>query len=99
MSVVLLLSLSFIGTHKALGQDTDAQTIDFNIPPQPHSSALASGVRLLGGISLIDTTLVRTAGGLNDGRTAPGIPDINYNLYGEYDLPFAWTSGLTMTGR
>lgn len=57
------------------------------------------GFRLLGGVTLLDGRLERTAGGLTDGRTAPGVPDVQLNLYGEYDLPFALARGLTLTGR
>lgn len=55
------------------------------------------GVRLLGGGSLIEGIQTNTAGGINDGKTAVGVPDILLNLYGEYDLP--WVTGLTLTGR
>ena len=57
----------------------------------------AEGVRLLGGVMLIDATLVRTAGGLNDGWEAPGVPNVQLNVSGEWDTPFA--RGLTLLGR
>lgn len=56
------------------------------------------GLRLLGGISLIEAELERTAGGLFDGNTVPGVPKVAANLYGEYDLPWL-AEGLTATGR
>jgi len=60
---------------------------------------LMPGLRLLGGITLIDAKLVSTVGGTNDGRTAPGVPDTAFNLYGEVDLPPWLAPGLTLTGR
>ncbi len=60
---------------------------------------LVPGVRLLGGVTLIDAKLVSTVGGVNDGRAAPGVPDTAFNLYGEVDLPPWLAPGLTLTGR
>ncbi|WAJ27984.1 TonB-dependent receptor [Antarcticirhabdus aurantiaca] len=56
------------------------------------------GVRLLGGITLLDAELERTAGGLFDGNTVPGVARTAINLYGEYDVTWL-TEGLTLTGR
>lgn len=55
------------------------------------------GVRLLGGVMFIDATLVRTAGGLNDGWQAPGVPNVQLNVSGEWDTPIV--RGLTLLGR
>jgi iron complex outermembrane receptor protein len=57
------------------------------------------GVRLLGGIALIDAKLVSTLGGRFDGNDAPGVPVTALNLYGEYDLPHWFAPGVTLTGR
>ncbi|MFY9292779.1 MAG: TonB-dependent receptor [Methylorubrum rhodinum] len=57
------------------------------------------GVRLLGGITFLDATLVNTAGGTFDGNAAPGVPTTAFNLYGEVDLPPWLAPGLTLTGR
>jgi iron complex outermembrane receptor protein len=54
-------------------------------------------LRLLGGVSLIDGRLTQTPGGLNDGRKAPGVPDVQATFAPEVDLPFV--PGLTATGR
>ena len=59
----------------------------------------AKGVRLLGGVTLLEGKLERTVGGLTDGKTAPGVPKLQLNMYGEYDVPFTWSEGLTVTGR
>lgn len=57
-------------------------------------------MRLLGGVALIDGVQTKTAGGRFDCKTAVGVPDIQFNLYGEYDLPFWRNSGVaTLTGR
>lgn len=57
----------------------------------------AEGVRLLGGATLLDAELTKTAGGANDGNTAIGVPDYQLNLGAEWDLPFL--PGVTLTGR
>ena len=41
---------------------------------------VAPGLRLLGGVSLIDGVQTKTAGGLFDGRSAVGVPDVQFNL-------------------
>jgi iron complex outermembrane receptor protein len=58
---------------------------------------LTDTVRLLGGITLLQGRLTRTAGGTNNGRTAPGVPDVQVNLGAEWDTPFV--PGLTLSGR
>ncbi len=58
------------------------------------------GVRLLGGVTLLDGVLTKTANGINNGKTAAGVPDVQFNLYSEYDLPFWFVPGkATLTGR
>ncbi len=74
--------------------------IEFNV-----FGEVIPGVRLLGGLTLIDAKLVNTARLANaargqfDGNAAPGVPDVAFNLYGEYDLPPWLAPGLTLTGR
>ena len=55
------------------------------------------GVRLLGGVMLIDGEQTRTAGGTFDGNTIPGVPEARIVLGGEWDIPFL--RGLTLSGR
>lgn len=55
------------------------------------------GVRLLGGLMLLDATMEKTQGGLNDGKRARGAPRANLNLGAEWDVPAV--AGLTLTGR
>jgi iron complex outermembrane receptor protein len=55
------------------------------------------GVRLLGGAMFLEAILASTAGGINDGWQATGAPNVQVNLAGEWDTPFA--PGLTLDGR
>ncbi|WP_182086407.1 TonB-dependent siderophore receptor [Aureimonas sp. ME7] len=59
---------------------------------------ITEGLRLLGGVTLIDAQLERTAGGTFDGNSVPGVPKVAFNLYGEYDVTWL-ASGLTLAGR
>jgi iron complex outermembrane recepter protein len=58
---------------------------------------LAEGVRVLGGATFLKGVLTKTEGGLTDGWIAPFAPGAQFNLGGEWDLPFA--PGLTALGR
>lgn len=58
---------------------------------------LTEGVRLLGGVTLLDARLTKTQNGEYDGNKAPGVPDVNFVLGGEWDTPFL--RGFTLTGR
>lgn len=66
--------------------------LEVNLFGQPYA-----GIRLLGGVQFLDGELTRTAGGINDGKTAIGAPKTQLNLGAEWDTKFA--SGLTLTGR
>ncbi|GBU15794.1 MULTISPECIES: TonB-dependent receptor [Methylobacterium] len=73
--------------------------IELNVFGEP-----APGFRLLGGVTFLDGRLVRTVAtaanpNAYDGNVAPGVPDVQLNLYGEYDLPPWLLPGLTATGR
>lgn len=57
------------------------------------------GIRVLGGVTLLDGVQVRAQDRRNVGRAAVGVPDVQLNLYGEYDLPPNLLPGLTLTGR
>ena len=54
------------------------------------------GVRLLGGLALLDAELRSTEGGINDGNQVPGAPDYVVKMSAEWDLPFL--EGLTVNG-
>jgi len=66
--------------------------IEFNVFGEP-----LEGVRLLGGITFLNSELTKTQGGRNDGWIAPYSPNVQFNLAGEWDLPFL--PGLTVNGR
>lgn len=55
------------------------------------------GVRVLGGVTLMDAELTKTAGGAMDGRRPVGVPRVSVSLGAEWDLPFA--PGATLAGR
>ena len=58
---------------------------------------IARGLRLIAGGSLIDAELRNTAGGLQDGKGVPGVPNWLANANVEWDVPAA--RGLTLTAR
>jgi iron complex outermembrane receptor protein len=68
------------------------QGIELNVFGTP-----ARGVRLLGGVMLLDGELSSTAGNKNNGNTAPGSPVVSLNLGTEWDTSFL--PGLTLTAR
>ncbi|ETD67665.1 ligand-gated channel protein [Pelistega indica] len=51
-------------------------------------------LRLMGGLAFIQPKLTKTAGGINQGNTAPGMPTKQAKLGIEWDTPFA--PGLTL---
>jgi iron complex outermembrane receptor protein len=55
------------------------------------------GVRVLGGLTLLDAKQRTTAGGINQGKDAIGVPDTQLNLGAEWDVP--GLDGLTLTAR
>ena len=54
------------------------------------------GIRALGGVTLFDGTLTRTVTAANIGHTPIGVPGIQVNLGGEWDIP--GVPGLTLDG-
>ena len=58
---------------------------------------IASGLRVIGGLSLLDATLRQTAGGTNDGNKAVGVPEFSANANVEWDV--VAVPGMTLTGR
>ena len=59
--------------------------------------SLAEGLRLLGGATWLDAKMTKTAGGVNQGKTAVGSPDLQANVNLEWDVP--GLQGLTLDGR
>jgi iron complex outermembrane receptor protein len=57
----------------------------------------AKGLRVLGGLTLLDAEQRRTAGGVNQGKDAIGVPDTQLNLGTEWDVP--GVRGLSLNAR
>ncbi|GKS88867.1 TonB-dependent siderophore receptor [Acidovorax sp. SUPP2539] len=55
------------------------------------------GLRLMASAAFNDAKLTRTAGGLNQGNNAAGVPDRTFNLGLDWDTP--WVQGLSLNGR
>lgn len=55
------------------------------------------GLRLLGGLTLLDAEQVSNAGGLYDGNTAIGVPQQQFNFGAEWDVP--GVTGLALNAR
>jgi len=53
-------------------------------------------LRLLAGLTVLDTKLTRTAGGALDGREAIGVPTVQGRFFAEWDVPMA--RGLSLNG-
>ncbi|OOG36571.1 TonB-dependent siderophore receptor [Polaromonas sp. A23] len=53
------------------------------------------GIRLLGGVTLIDAKLTRTNSAATLGKTPVGVPAVQANLGAEWDT--SWVGGLTLT--
>ncbi len=56
--------------------------IEFQVFGEPRK-----GLRTIGGLTLMDGEQVKTEGGLLNGKTAPGVPDVQANLNLEWDVP------------
>ena len=56
---------------------------------------VAQGTRLLGGVTLLDAELTKSATVANRGNKPVGVPEVQANLWAEWDLP--WVEGLTLT--
>lgn len=54
-------------------------------------------VRLMGGVAHVDPKLTKTAGGINQGKTATGLPKLQGKLGAEWDTPVI--EGLTLTAN
>lgn len=64
---------------------------------------LMPGLRALGGLTLLDGTLTKTALAANVGNTPIGVPKVQLNIGGEVDLPWwpgaTFEAGVVYTGR
>lgn len=77
-----------VGRFAATGEQR-VRGLEFNVYGE-----LMPDVRLLGGISLLDGTLTKTAVAANVGNTPIGVPNIQANIGAEWDLP--WMRDLTL---
>lgn len=57
----------------------------------------AHGLRVLGGLTLLDAEQRRTAGGVNEGKDAIGVPRTQLNLGADWDVP--QVAGLSLNAR
>ncbi|MEJ5057688.1 MULTISPECIES: TonB-dependent receptor [unclassified Pseudomonas] len=55
------------------------------------------GLRLLSGVTVMDTELKKTQGGLNDGNQAIGVPTFQFNANVDWDVP--GLQGVALNGR
>lgn len=76
----------------ALNGEQINRGVELNVFGEPTSS-----VRLLGGGAYYRARLEKTQNGQFDGNHAVGVPDVQINLGGEWDVGFA--PGLTLTAR
>lgn len=56
-----------------------------------------TGLRLMGGVAYVDPELTKTAGGVNQGKTATGVPKLQGKLGVEWDVPAL--QGFTLTAN
>jgi iron complex outermembrane receptor protein len=57
---------------------------------------VAPGTRLMGGVTFLDGELTDSATAANRGNKPVGVPDIQANLWAEWDTP--WLEGFSLTG-
>ncbi|EUB82688.1 TonB-dependent receptor [Pseudomonas sp. GM30] len=57
---------------------------------------VAPGTRLMGGVTVLDGELTDSATRANRGNKPVGVPDVQANLWAEWDTP--WLEGFTLTG-
>ncbi|WP_245290644.1 TonB-dependent siderophore receptor [Rhodopseudomonas sp. AAP120] len=77
----------------ALNGEQRNRGVELNVFGQP-----LEGLRVVGGVSWIEGVLTQASNPAHTGNTAVGVPAMQLNLYGEYDLP-AFARGVTLTGR
>lgn len=56
---------------------------------------VAKGTRLMGGVTVLDGELTDSATAANRGNKPVGVPDVQANLWAEWDTP--WLEGFTLT--
>ena len=79
------------GTVYGVDGEQRNQGLEFTVAGEP-----LKGVRVLGGVTLLDAELTKTASAATVGNRPVGVPTWMANAGLEWDLP--WVSGLTLTG-
>ncbi|AQV97005.1 energy transducer TonB [Cupriavidus necator] len=79
------------GTVYAIDSEQRNQGIELTLSGEAYK-----GVRLLGGVTLLDGELTRTNSAATLGNRPVGVPRVMANAGAEWDLP--WVQGLTLTG-
>jgi len=100
----LAVTLSAFKIEKPFGQ-IDATTNVFSRAGEQRNQGVelslfgevVAGVRLLGGVTYLDGEITKSTSAATRGNTAIGVPPVQLNLGGEWDLPFV--PGLTLSGR
>ncbi|MEE5086531.1 TonB-dependent siderophore receptor [Pseudomonas alliivorans] len=70
------------GTRYVRDGEQRNKGVEMNVFGEP-----VSGLRLLAGLTLMDTELSGTAGGSNDGNDAVGVPTFQFNAGADWDIP------------
>ena len=80
-------------TNGVYGADSEQRNrgVELSLSGEP-----LRGVRLLGGVTVLDAELTRTNSAATLGNRPVGVPKFSANLGAEWDLP--WVAGLTLTG-
>lgn len=78
------------GTTFAVQGEQRNRGLELNV-----SGEAGRGTRLLGGVTLLDAQLTKSAVAANRGNTPVGVPKVQANLWAEWDVP--WVEGLTLT--
>lgn len=77
------------GTVYAADSEQRNRGLELNLSGEP-----ARGVRLLGGVTLLDAELTKTSNPNTRGNQPVGVPKIMLSMGAEWDLP--WVNGLTL---
>lgn len=80
-------------TNGVYGADSEQRNrgLELNLAGEPWR-----GLRLLGGVTLLDAELTRAGSKAVVGNRPVGVPKVSVNLGAEWDTP--WVAGLTLTG-
>lgn len=80
------------GTVYAADSEQRNRGLEFNLSGEP-----MRGVRLLGGVTLLDAELTKTNNPATKGNEPVGVPKIMLSMGAEWDLP--WVNGLTLNSN